>query len=525
MTLVLRSQRDPSAVITPDARGVLRIEGERAWEVVGPGPLIDVVCDDLGEVSRRVHGEVVHLDFGNAVGVFRVRGLGTIEVVSGKWSEAHFDAMLADVARIASALPFSAGTAGPLPYDRTLTANDDLLYHAYVYIRHILSESAPRHVRLLPSLRTIVAEPHRRAEGQVIQVPPEQLRRVDEATALAIATAAGPLVEVPAGRVPAILRGYLPRRVPERQYRTTTDTPENRFVKAFLELVSAVLARMKVLLIKDTRFARRILAECGRLEQIVSPIRRHPLWRDVGTMTHLPANSTVLQRRRGYREVLRHFVLLRLATRHLPITAHQARDLLEGKDIAALYEMWCYFRVVELLGELLGPPDSADTPKRSKLDVRLQWEFEVRWPCGVRALYNATFSRRKDAGRRTYSLPLRPDVVLVLADGTVHVLDAKFKLQWVPGDEDDIDRATVKLDDVYKMHAYRDAIEAARSAWVLYPGTERHEFAPVDGACGVEGVGAIPLRPESDGGETLRALLQRVVGSPTRPSTASPPVL
>jgi hypothetical protein len=515
MGLVLRSQRHATRVVEPDARGVRRLEGEHPWVVEGDAALVAIAFEDLRDVAQRIHSEVLHLDFGNAVGVFRVRELGTIEVVSGKWNEHHFDSMLADVARIASALPFAAGTAGPLPYDRTLSTRDDLLYHAYVYIRHILSDSAPQGVRLISSLNAILAEPYRRVERETVNVSPEWLQRVDDATTFAIASGTGPLVYLPAARLPAVLGGYLPARVPERHCKMNVDTPENRFVKAFLDQICSVLRRMREVLATETRvFASRVRAECVALEERMAPFRVHPIWREVGAMTNVPTNSTVLQRRRGYREVLRHFVLLRLATRHLPISAHDARDLLEGKDIARLYEIWCYFAVVEQLRSLLGAPSSVASVERTHLQAHVANEFEVRWPNGVRLLYNATFSRKSERGRQTYSLPLRPDVVLILTDGTVHVLDAKFKLEWLARDEeDDVDRARAKLDDVYKMHAYRDAIDAARSAWVLYPGTEVHEFVPRGHDGEVEGVGAVPLRPEEGGGTALHGLLERILSS------------
>ncbi len=494
-------------------RGVFRIKGEHSWEIRGDEALVADAFNDLRGVGRRVHPELIHLDFGNAVGVFRVRGLGTIEVVSGKWDEAHFNTMMADVARIASQLPFAAGTPGPLPYDRSLAAQDDLLYHAFVYIRHILSESAPREVRLLPSLNAILAEPHRRIERRLVEVPIEMLERIDADTVDALVSANGPTIEAACARLPALLQGRVPRRVAERQSLTTIDTPENRFVKTFLDMVLAVLGRMKQRAANESAFSARIRTDCRELEKLVAPIRRHPLWRDVKPMVHLPTNSTVLQRRRGYRHVFRHFILLRLATRHLPISAHDARDLLESKDIATLYELWCYFRVVDLLTELLRAPVSAMTVDRDDIEARIKHEFAVKWSCGVHALYNATFSpRRKDEGRKTYSLPLRPDVVVILPNGDVHVLDAKFKLDWIdPGDDDDVDRATVKLADVYKMHTYRDAIERAQSAWVLYPGTERRTFTP-RGASETEGVGAVPLRPEDGGGRDLREHLERILG-------------
>lgn len=515
MSLTLRRQREPKDIAVRDARGVFCLEGEHPWVVEGPAHLIDIAFADLCDVSTRVHAEVLHLDFGNTVGVFRVRDLGTLEVVSGKWEVSHFDAMLAEIAKIASALPFAAGTAGPLPYDRTLSTRDDLLYHCYVYVRHILSETAPRHVRLLPALRAILAEPHRRALEVTVDVPIEQIQRVDEATVLAVASGRGPLVRCrAAGRMlPSVLDGHLPRVLPEKQFRTTVNTPENRFVKGFIGMIASVISRTREACTKDKRFSHRIRVECRGLEDVLAPFERHPMWCEVGAMTQVPASSTVLQRRRGYRDVFRHFILMRLATRHLPISSHEARDLLEGRDIASLYELWCYFKVVDVLRDILGAPSSVDSVKRTDLQVHVAREFEVKWPNGTRALYNATFSSKRSGHRVSYSLPLRPDIVIVLADGAVHVLDAKFKLAWLDASEDDLDRADVKLEDVYKMHAYRDAIDAACSAWVLYPGTEFREY-PADATGGVTGVGALPLRPEANGQEELTKLLRRMLGCP-----------
>ena len=51
---------------------------------------------------------------------------------------------------------------------------------------------------------------------------------------------------------------------------------------------------------------------------------------------------------------------------------------------------------------------------------------------------------------------------------------------------------------------------------MLYPGTERHAYAPLAEADGVEGVGAIPLRPEEGGAEVLRALLGELLKMPGR---------
>jgi predicted component of viral defense system (DUF524 family) len=102
------------------------------------------------------------------------------------------------------------------------------------------------------------------------------------------------------------------------------------------------------------------------------------------------------------------------------------------------------------------------------------------------------------------------------------VFDAKLKVDFAlaanADDEDDPGRAdTFKREDLYKMHAYRDAL-GAQSVWVLYPGTGSAPdeyripwLLDFSEDIGFRGVGAIALRPHAhhDGGlrERIRALL------------------
>ena len=61
------------------------------------------------------------------------------------------------------------------------------------------------------------------------------------------------------------------------------------------------------------------------------------------------------------------------------------------------------------------------------------------------------------------------------------------------------------------MHAYRDAIPAARTAWILYPGDDFRTFYVDPNEPGRGGVGAVPLVPGGGDGairEVLRGLLR-----------------
>ena len=106
-------------------------------------------------------------------------------------------------------------------------------------------------------------------------------------------------------------------------------------------------------------------------------------------------------------------------------------------------------------------------------------------------------------------------------------------------DEKTAERAgSFKRADIYKMHAYRDAIPDARSVWILYPGGEFRFFGVPGGEGqagsrvgsspeglpeGLKGVGAIPVGPVVGGeggsgrgvadasGSALRATLGRML--------------
>jgi len=148
-----------------------------------------------------------------------------------------------------------------------------------------------------------------------------------------------------------------------------------------------------------------------------------------------------------------------------------------------------------------------------------------------------SFSRTQVVGRRSYSVALRPDITLDLRVGPnagLHLFDAKFKRTLadtlLAPESDDTNeaeerRGTFKHGDLYKMHAYRDAIVRARSVWILYPGTETR-FFPIRGdgirsadmlPSVVDGVGAIPLQPDEDRHAQVASVLARLVNCETGP--------
>ena len=156
---------------------------------------------------------------------------------------------------------------------------------------------------------------------------------------------------------------------------------------------SAVSAR------RPDAFRRNLLRDCDRMEASLMPIARHSMW-------DAPM---------------------------IPLDKDGMRDLLELKNIALLYELWTFFRLVHGISAVLGRPPVRSGQLTSDLfqaAVAAGGTFE--WYPGVRLVYNQRFSRSRSGQRHSYSVPLIPDIALRVPDGPnagLHLFDAKFRVQ------------------------------------------------------------------------------------------------
>jgi len=538
----------------PRPGGTYKLATESKWVVQGSRQQLADIARQLPESTwRRAGDHALILNLVNSVGTLELPHLGTLDLVSRKFGEDQFDAMLRELTDAATTLPFSANEAAAGRYSVSTAPRDEVLYHAFVYLRYILSNRAPEKVRLLPALEMIVREPHRLWRSHRRDVRIEAMTRVDAHTPLDLVTRPGVSVVAsslsPAGaRLAERLRWRLPEFVSERKIRPTTDTPENRFVNAFLGQARTIIGRMRsaVSARRSDAFQRNLLRDCDRMEASLMPIARHSMWEEVGRMVRIPFSSTVLQRRRGYRRVLQHFSRIRLAPT-IPLDRDGMRDLLELKNIALLYELWTFFRLVDEISAVLGrPPVGSERLATGHFETAFTAGGTFVWDPGVRLVYNQGFSRSGKRQRHSYSVPLIPDIALSIPAGSnagLHLFDAKFRVHGLAdvgfgADDKDADdpkaeerAGTFKRADIYKMHAYRDAIPDARSVWILYPGGVFQFFGkPEDGGqrggpvvSSVEGlpeqlkgVGAIPLAPVVGGGEGHGPGTAAAVGSVLR---------
>ncbi|MCP4536732.1 MAG: DUF2357 domain-containing protein [Chloroflexi bacterium] len=417
-----------------------------------------------------------------------------VEVISPKRPSpaAHlrfYRTLLDDLFARAARLPFTFGGPTARSVLETLRPPTPL------FTLHFLHHFAPA---LGAAIAVIQAAPHRKLRDFPDLVPLAKVVEADADVLLSIVHSPERWVPARGFALAQRLKYHAPAHVWQRCPEETSNTPENRFVRHFFQqLLTAAEA------LPAQRWWANVPSTRQATVREVTALLRHtivqPPLANVSLLHQLPLNSQVLLRRDGYREVLDLWQRFQYARRPLFAPLQQA---LEVRDIATLYEFWCFFKLADDIRKTLRVEPALHLIVSDAYG--LQWRSEARFGKLGRLLYNHTY-----CWPNSYSVPLRPDFAWVVEDKLQVVLDAKFRLQWLDSaqkaNKEKIPNATAKRSDIDKMHAYRDAL-GIRAAVAVYPGDQTLFY---DVRCGrydtltlnallngdLSGVGAMPLKP------------------------------
>lgn len=335
----------------------------------------------------------------------------------------------------------------------------------------------------------------------------------------------------------------IPTRVRSNLKTETVDTAENRFIKHALQVFLKLCINIESAVKPGTRIANEVKITLEKLQEHL----HYTIFDEISRAQILKLNSPILQKKEGYREVLRAWLMFDLAAR-LIWTGGDDIYSSGKKDVATLYEYWLFFAILDLLKELfeLSSEDlnglikptndglSLTLAQGEKKSIRGVLNSDLR-KLQINFSFNRTFSKTK--GHPTpgsWSTSMRPDYTLsIWPDGIsedqaeqeeliVHIhFDAKYKvdnLVHIINENKDLNKekkenlkGSYKNADLLKMHAYKDAIRRTGGAYVLYPGTETlakrgfHEILP--------GLGAFPMRPSrtDSGVEELKSFILQVI--------------
>ena len=307
------------------------------------------------------------------------------------------------------------------------------------------------------------------------------------------------------------------------QHILSNDTQENRFLKFALHQISKryedLRQRIEAVKTASGTMKSAMLATSETLKRL----QHHPFFRTIGRFKGISQESMVLQKATGYSQVYRTWNLLRRA-----YSLNDGLYRLQTKDIATLYEIWCFIEVSHIVKAQLHLVDE-DVEHRNRMEMNgiFSWElgkgehsrilFRKDGVELAELVYNPknTDKENDNVGMKDLvvpTVPQKPDIVLQLTKNDLqqgmkmtYLFDAKYRID---GRDKGVD--VPPEDAINQMHRYRDAIyykdydanalkKEVIGGYILFPGDgEPNDVAVSKFYKTIKevNIGAFPLRPK-----------------------------
>ena len=307
------------------------------------------------------------------------------------------------------------------------------------------------------------------------------------------------------------------------QHILSNDTQENRFLKFALHQISKRYEdlRQRIEAVKSASGTMKsaMLATSETLKRL----QHHPFFRTIGRFKGINQESMVLQKATGYNQVYRTWNLLRRA-----YSLNDGLYRLQTKDIATLYEIWCFIEVSHIVKAQLHLDDE-DVEHRNRMEMNGIFSWELGKGEHSRILFrkdgvelaelvynpkNAD-TENDNVGMKDLvvpTVPQKPDIVLQLTKNDLqqgmkmtYLFDAKYRID---GKDKGVDVPPEGA--INQMHRYRDAIyykdydanalkKEVIGGYILFPGDgEPNDVAVSKFYKTIKevNIGAFPLRPK-----------------------------
>lgn len=306
------------------------------------------------------------------------------------------------------------------------------------------------------------------------------------------------------------------------QHILSNDTQENRFLKFALHQISKryedLRQRIEAVKTASGTMKSAMLATSETLKRL----QHHPFFRTIGRFKGISQESMVLQKATGYSQVYRTWNLLRRA-----YSLNDGLYRLQTKDIATLYEIWCFIEVSHIVKAQLHLDDK-DVEHRNRMELNgiFSWElgkgehsrilFRKDGVELAELVYNPKNADKENdnVGMKDLvvpTVPQKPDIVLQLTKNDLqqgmkmtYLFDAKYRID---GKDKGVD--VPPEDAINQMHRYRDAIyykdydanalkKEVIGGYILFPGDgEPNDVAVSKFYKTIKevNIGAFPLRP------------------------------
>lgn len=331
----------------------------------------------------------------------------------------------------------------------------------------------------------------------------------------------------------------------------TSNTAENRFVKFSLERISRRLSRV----FNSIRSNNKEITqnEIDMLNEYSAKLRKlanSPLFRGIKAEP-LHSESMVLQKRTGYSQVYRYWIMLQKG-----IELYDGSTQIGVRPIWELYELWCFLKMRQMVAKILGLHFGnieeileEQMPMIEPFTENKQ-EHTVSYKTGneeVRLHYQHTYNR-SSGEVHTATTDNRPDIVLTIRKPNgfelTYLFDAKYRVsddnEFTKEDLAEINELKAAdyppSDAINQMHRYRDAIYYGKKqqngqqhsakeiigGYILFPGRgddeairNRYFYKSIE----TVNIGAFPLLPDhtdpDNEGSLLYEFLKRILTEQT----------
>lgn len=307
------------------------------------------------------------------------------------------------------------------------------------------------------------------------------------------------------------------------QHILSNDTQENRFLKFALHQISKRYEDLRQRIEAVKTASGTMKAAMLATSETLKRLQHHPFFRTIGRFKGISQESLVLQKATGYSQVYRTWNLLRRA-----YSLNDGLYRLQTKDIATLYEIWCFIEVSHIVKAQLHLDDE-DVEHRNRMEMNgiFSWElgkgehsrilFRKDGVELAELVYNPKNADKENdnvgmKGLVVPTVPQKPDIVLQLTKNDLqqgmkmtYLFDAKYRID---GKDKGVD--VPPEDAINQMHRYRDAIyykdydanalkKEVIGGYILFPGDgEPNDVAVSKFYKTIKevNIGAFPLRPK-----------------------------
>ena len=307
------------------------------------------------------------------------------------------------------------------------------------------------------------------------------------------------------------------------QHILSNDTQENRFLKFALHQISKRYEDLRQRIEAVKTASGTMKATMLATSETLKRLQHHPFFRTIGRFKGINQESMVLQKATGYSQVYRTWNLLRRA-----YSLNDGLYRLQTKDIATLYEIWCFIEVSHIVKEQLHL-ENEDVEHRNRMELNgiFSWElgkgehsrilFRKDGVELAELVYNPKNADKENdnVGMKDLvvpTVPQKPDIVLQLTKNDLqqgmkmtYLFDAKYRID---GKDKGVD--VPPEDAINQMHRYRDAIyykdydanalkKEVIGGYILFPGDgEPNDVAMSKFYKTIKevNIGAFPLRPK-----------------------------